>query len=72
MSIIGKIVGVTYDCRTASAKWEFFGQEIVRVEMKPLPPPAKPHRCDSLDCVSCWNAGQRYADYRKAKRLEDL
>jgi len=29
-------------------------------------------RCNKIDCVECWNAGQRYADYRKQKKLEEL
>lgn len=48
------------------------------VEPAPLEPlgmgPLLPekHRCNLLDCVECWNTGVRYADYRKAKRLQEL
>ena len=31
--------------------------------------PRHPARCD---CMECWNAGQRYAEYLEQKRLEDL
>lgn len=68
MSIIGKIVGVTYDCRTAAAKFEFYGQEIVRVVV-PASKPVIQHRCDGIDCLTCWNAGVRYEDYLKNREL---
>lgn len=29
-------------------------------------------RCNKIDCMECWNAGVRYADYRKQKKLEEL
>lgn len=28
--------------------------------------------CGDMDCLECWNAGVRYADYQQRKRLEDL
>ena len=39
-----------------------------------IPPPARslashPAGCG---CVECWNAGVRYGDYLKSKRLENL
>jgi hypothetical protein len=44
-------------------------------ELLPLPTgPLEPekHRCNDPRCVTCWNAGQRYAEYRKQKALEAL
>jgi hypothetical protein len=29
-------------------------------------------RCNKLECVECWNRGQRFEDYLKAKRLEEI
>jgi hypothetical protein len=44
--------------------------------LEPLPlfggplEPHWPHRCNDPRCHFCWNAGQRYLDYLKAKRCE--
>lgn len=37
----------------------------------PAPRP-KACNCGDIDCMACWDAGVRYADYEKQKRLEDL
>lgn len=45
-------------------------------ELTPLPlfggplEPERPHRCDDIRCVTCWNAGQRYAEYQKVRAME--
>lgn len=40
------------------------------------PPPIRQRpnacNCGDIDCMVCWNAGVRYADYEKQKRLEKL
>lgn len=28
--------------------------------------------CGDIDCLECWNAGVRYADYLQQKRMEEL
>lgn len=42
----------------------------------PLLPNAPVHRApvhrSDCRCTECWNAGVRYADYAKQKRLEEL
>jgi hypothetical protein len=47
----------------------------VELRTKPVEvvgPPANSCRCNKVDCMECWDAGVRYADYRKQKRLEKL
>lgn len=59
--------------------WQTWVPDATRdvVETVPLEPlgmgPLLPetHRCNSLDCIECWNAGVRYADYLKAHKLEN-
>jgi len=43
--------------------------ELAPLQAGPLEP--EKHRCSGRDCVECWNAGVRYADYMKARRLEN-
>lgn len=38
----------------------------------PRPERPKACRCGDIDCMACWDAGVRYADYEKQKRLEEL
>lgn len=47
----------------------------------PLPPlgtgpllaePRRPSHVSGCGCVECWNAGLRYGEYLKQKKLEDL
>jgi hypothetical protein len=38
-----------------------------------VPPEARrPAHVQGCACMDCWNAGQRYADYLKARRLSEL
>ena len=63
-----------YEVRKPYNQWlygYFIGlHHIGPVDVGPLLP--EPHRCDSIDCIECWNKSVRYEDYRKAKRLRDI
>lgn len=38
----------------------------------PRPERPKACNCGDIDCMACWDAGVRYADYQKQKALEEL
>lgn len=40
------------------------------IEERAAPP--RPHRCNSVDCVECFNKGVQYASYLKTKRAEQF
>jgi hypothetical protein len=44
-------------------------------KLEPSPPPAQPRvapHAPGCWCTPCWNAGLRYGEYLKAKRLNEL
>lgn len=45
-------------------------KEIARLRNAPAAVPPK-HRCGDIDCMTCWDAGVRYADHQQQKRMED-
>lgn len=45
--------------------------DTLRAEERALVVP-RPHRCNRLDCIDCYNTGVRYADYLKTKRAEQI
>jgi hypothetical protein len=63
-----------------SALLDLHSEQAAQVVVKLYPPfvgPTQPAklpgcRCNKLDCIECWNAGVRFADYRQAKKLEGL
>jgi hypothetical protein len=61
-----------YEVRKPYNIW-LYGNFIELEQIGPLPVgplPPEPHRCNSLDCIECWNKGVQYADYLKAKANE--